>query len=148
MYIKKEYKFFKLGELAYRKAYTLYQPIYFYWKAHKDRDKIKLLKEYIKPGMTVVDVGANIGFYSVLFSNMVGQTGQVHCFEPEEKNFKHLVANTAKLKNVTANNAAVSDKSGKIKLYRCDINVDHQTYDNGEGRDFTEIDCVSLDDYF
>lgn len=148
MSIKKEYSFYKLGELAYKKAYKLYQPIYFFWKGRKDSKKIKFLNDYIKPGMTVVDVGANIGFYSVLLSKMVGEKGSVHCFEPDNNNFKHLVSNTGKYKNIFANKSAVSDKSGKIKFYHCDINVDHQTYDNGEGRAFTEIDCVSLDDYF
>jgi hypothetical protein len=43
----------------------------------------------------------------------------------------------------------VSDKSGKIKLYYSDdLNVDHNTYDNGENRKCIEINSVSLDDCF
>ena len=148
MYSKKEYQLYRLGELTYKKAYTLYQPIYFMWKRHRDRKLIKFLKQHIKPGMNVVDIGANIGFYSALFSKMVGEKGSVHSFEPDKLNFKHLVSNTRKLKNVFVNNAAVSDKTGKIKFYQFGSNVEHKTYDNGEGKSFTEIDCISLDDYF
>lgn len=149
MDIKNEYKFYKFGELLYKKAFNLYQPIYFFWKGRTDKDKIKLLKEYIKPGMKVVDVGANIGFYSMFFSKAVGEKGKVYAFEPDGGNFKHLVSNLRKYENAVPNNAAVSDKTGKIKLYRYPLNVEFKTYDMmGESSDFTEIDCVSLDDYF
>lgn len=145
---KKQYGFYKIGELGYRKAYALYKPVYFFWKMYTDRKRIKFLKELIKPGMRVVDIGANIGFYSLLFSKTVGATGSIHSFEPDKENFHHLISNSKKTKNIFPNNLAVSDKTGKIKLYHCDINVDHQTYDNGEERAFTEIDCISLDEYF
>lgn len=148
MYSKEEYQIFRVGEWTYKKAYRLYRPVYFLWKQYRDRELIKFLKKHVKPGMTVVDVGANIGFYSVLFSKLVGEKGSVHSFEPDSNNFRHLASNTRKRKNVFINNAAVSDKSGKIKLYRFGSNVEHQTYDNGEGKDYTEINCIALDDYF
>jgi FkbM family methyltransferase len=149
MNIKKEYKFYKFGELAYKKAFGLYQPIYFYWKRKKDKEKIDFLKEYIKPGMSVVDIGANIGFYSTILLKMVGEKGKVYSFEPDSLNYKHLVSNTRKFKNSVTSNVAVSDKSGKIKLYKYELNVEFKTYDMmGESTEFTEIDCVALDDYF
>jgi FkbM family methyltransferase len=149
MNIKNEYKLYKLGELIYKKAYALYQPVYFFWKGRTDKDKIEFLKEYIKPGMRIVDVGANIGFFSIFFSKLVGEKGSVHSFEPAKSNFKHLVSNVGKLKNVAPNNIAVSDKTGKIKLYQYPLNVEFKTYDMmGESTDFTEIDGISLDDYF
>ena len=149
MNIEKEYKFYKFGELAYKKTFKLYQLIYFFWKGRIDKEKINFLKEYIKPGMTVVDIGANIGFYSKLFLKMVGEKGKVYSFEPDQLNFKHLVSNVGKYKNAVTNNVAVSDKTGKIKLYKYPLNVEFKTYDMmGESIDFTEIEGVSLDDYF
>jgi FkbM family methyltransferase len=44
------------------------------------------LRSCIVPGDTVFDVGANIGFYSVLFSRWVGPQGRVICFEPDPDN--------------------------------------------------------------
>jgi FkbM family methyltransferase len=148
MYIKKEYKFYKFGQWAYLYLYPLYQPIYFWWKSRKDDDKIRFYKEYVKSGMRVVDIGANVGFYSNVFLKLVGEDGSVHSFEPDKLNFKRLSSNTAKYKNSHKNNVAVSDKSGKIKLYKFALNVEFKTYDTGESTNFTEIDCVSLDDYF
>ena len=149
MNIKGEYKFYKFGELAYKKVFGLYQPIYFYWKNRKDKEKIDFLKNYIKPGMSIVDIGANIGFYTRLLLKMTGEKGKVYSFEPDSNNFKHLQDNTRKFKNSVSNNMAVSDKSGKIKLYKYALNVEFKTYDMmGESTDFTEIDSVSLDDFF
>lgn len=145
---KKEYKFYKYGQWAYKKLYNIYQPIYFSWKRKKDSNKINFLKEYVKPGMTVVDIGANIGFYTTIFLKLVGKNGKVYAFEPDALNFKHLVRNTEKYANAVNNNTAVSDKSGKIKLYRYALNVEFKTYDIGESTDFVEIDCITLDDYF
>lgn len=42
----------------------------------------ELLTDLVKPGMKVVDVGANLGYFSLLMSDLVGSTGQVHAFEP------------------------------------------------------------------
>ena len=148
MYIKNEYKFYKFGQWAYTYLYTFYQPVYFWWKARKDADKIEFYKEYIKPGMRVVDIGANVGFYSTVFLKLAGEKGSVHSFEPDKGNFKRLASNTKKYKNAHVNNVAVSDRSGKVKLYKFDLNVEFKVFDTGESTTYTEIDCVSLDDYF
>ncbi|MFA4818169.1 MAG: FkbM family methyltransferase [Parcubacteria group bacterium] len=148
--MKKEYPVqFLIGNMIYKKLYFVYKPLYFAYKKISDRKKIQALKKIIKPGMVVVDIGANIGFYSILFSKLVGATGRVYAFEPDEENFRHLERNTINLKNVSINKKAVSDKSGKIKLYVSDdLNIDHHTYDAGENRKFIEIEAVSLDDFF
>jgi len=146
----KEYPIqFLIGNVIYKKLYFIYRPLYFIYKKISDRKKIRALKKIIKPGMAVVDIGANIGFYSILFSKLVGETGKVYAFEPDEENFRHLQRNASGLKNVSLNKTAVSDKSGKIKLYISDdLNIDHHTYNNGENRESVEIDAISLDDFF
>ncbi|MFA4831564.1 MAG: FkbM family methyltransferase [Patescibacteria group bacterium] len=140
---------FLIGNLIYRKFYFVYRPLYLFYKNISDRKKIRVLKKIIKPGMVVVDIGANIGFYSALFSKLVGAAGKVYAFEPDEDNFRHLEKNMRGLKNVSINKIAVSDKSGKIRLYISDVlNIDHHTYDNGENRKSVEIDAITLDDFF
>ena len=125
---------------------------YLFYKAYKkksDRYERQLLAEFIQPGMTVVDVGANIGIFSQYLSELVGSTGQVIAFEPDDTNFKHLEKNTKQSENVTLNKAGVSDETGPITLYVSDeLNIDHRTYDNGEGRRKVTIDGHRLDDYF
>jgi len=141
--------YFTIGNMIYKKFYFLYKPLYFFYKRLSDGKKIKSLKEVVKPGMRVLDIGANIGFYTILLSELVGDRGLVYAFEPDENNFSHLKRNTVSLKNVALNNVAVSDKSGKLKLYLSDdLNVDHNTYDSGENRKSVEVDALALDDYF
>lgn len=42
----------------------------------------ELLTDIVRPGMTVVDVGANLGYFTLLMAELVGPTGHVHAFEP------------------------------------------------------------------
>jgi FkbM family methyltransferase len=132
----------------YRHCYTLYKPVYFLYKYISDREKITFIRKTVKPGMTVLDIGANIGFYTLLFSRLVGKEGRVIAFEPDALNFSHLMANTKDLANVTACHMACAEKSQTLKLYLSDtFNVDHQTFDSGEGRAYVETESVSIDDY-
>ena len=147
--MKIKLKLFKLANKLFEHYHFIYKPLYFFYKKISDRQKITLFKNIIKPGMRVLDLGANIGFYTVLFSKLVGANGKVFTFEPDAQNYEHLEENTKTLYNVTIEKKAVSDKTGKINLYISkDLNVDHQSYDIGEGRDYEEADAIALDDYF
>ena len=55
-----------------------------------------LLSAEVRPGMTIVDVGANIGYYTLLFSKLTGESGHVYAFEPEPENFALLQQNLAR----------------------------------------------------
>ncbi len=78
-----------------------------------------LFRKELKEGMTVVDIGANIGYYSVIAGRRVGQNGKVFSFEPEPNNFSFLVKNIEvnNLKNVTASQVALSNKLGTENLF-------------------------------
>jgi FkbM family methyltransferase len=140
---------FHLANKLYEHCYPAYYPLYSAWKAFSDRAERKLLKQILKPGMTVADVGANIGIYTRFFAAQLHDHGRVHAFEPSPANFKHLQENTRHLSNASLNHAAVGDHNGTTKLFISDdLNVDHRTFDNGEGRDSIDVPMVSLDDYF
>lgn len=51
----------------------------------------KLFASKIKPGFIVFDIGANIGHYTRLYSNLVGHKGKVVAFEPSNENFKKCI---------------------------------------------------------
>jgi len=94
-----------------------------------------------------LDIGANIGFYTKILSELVGETGKIYAFEPDKKNFSHLQKNAGNLKNVDLINKAVSDKTGTITLYQSDLlNVDHKTYETADYTSKTEIESVAMDD--
>jgi len=142
-------KLFKLANRLFENYFFIYKPLYFFYKTVSDKQKIALFKKIIKPGMRVLDLGANIGFYTILFSKLVGENGKVFAFEPDVKNYEYLEKNTNKLYNVIIEKKAVSDKTGKINFFVSkDLNVDHQSYDSGEGRESKEAEAVALDDYF
>lgn len=52
-----------------------------------------LCQRLLRPGMHVIDAGAHVGYYSVLFSHLVGDAGSVLAFEPEPGNYRMLLAN-------------------------------------------------------
>ena len=74
----------------------------------------KVVKWIIKEGMTVVDAGAYIGYYSVLASELVGETGRVIAFEPSPESIDLLHKNVRMnhCENVEIQGKAVSDKTG------------------------------------
>src|SRR5688572_1605134 len=100
----------RLGHFLYRNFYSLYKPLYFRFKKKQDKAEIALLRRLVKPGTVVIDIGANIGFYAGILSDLVGNKGSVHCFEPDKTNFEHLRSITAGLKNVSINNKAVGPR--------------------------------------
>ena len=53
----------------------------------------RAFRRVVKPGMTVVDVGANIGYYTLLGAKMVGEGGRVYAFEPDPLYFSLLKKN-------------------------------------------------------
>lgn len=137
----------KIGDFLYKNAFPVYNTIYPFFKRRQDKHEIALMKQYIRKGDVVLDIGANIGFYTNILSELVGENGRVYAFEPDKTNYSYLIQNTGHLKNVEFYNKAVSDKTGKITLYHSDLlNVDHKTYATNDYTSTSEIECVAMDD--
>ena len=136
----------KIGNWLYKNCFPLYNFTYTRFKNKNDLHEIELLKQLIKPGDHVLDIGANIGFYAKIISNLVGQTGKVYCFEPDKTNYNYLVKNTNGIKNIDLFNLAVSDKEEVIKVYKSKLlNVDHRTYPVNNYDSVEEINAKSID---
>ena len=108
-----------------------------------------LCKREITPGMRVLDVGANIGYFTLLFARSVGPTGHVYAFEPEPRNFELLQRNLARngYTNVTALPKAVSRTSGSQRLYKSPDNLgDHRLAHGTAGRDSVDVSVIALDE--
>ena len=106
--------------------------------------ELDLFKKHIKLGDVVVDVGANIGFYTLLFASLVGPTGKVIAFEPVKENFELLSKNIDlnKLNNVELHQNAVGSYNSKVKMKLSESIGRHQISENGD----YEVECVRLDD--
>ncbi|MCW3102289.1 MAG: FkbM family methyltransferase protein [Bacteroidetes bacterium] len=137
----------KAGDLLYKHAFPVYNMLYPVFKRRQDKAEISLIRKYVKPGSIVLDIGANIGFYTKFLSAQAGATGRVHAFEPDPLNFSYLQKNTANLPNVTLHNKAVSNATGILPLYRSDmLNVDHRTYPAEDHTGIIETGAVAADD--
>ena len=140
----------RLGNMVYRRAFPIYQPLYSAFKAYVDRAERQLIVSQIGSGSVVVDAGANIGVYSRFLSRCVGSSGVVHSFEPAPENYERLRAAVARLANVRVNQLAVGDITGDQVLYvSTTLNVDHRSYPSPEGsRQRVHVGSTRLDDYF
>lgn len=75
----------------------------------------KMILEYLKPGMIFIDIGAHIGYFTMLASYIVGEKGMVHSFEPTPNTYEVLIQNI-KRKNVITNNCAVFSEETIIRF--------------------------------
>lgn len=84
--------------------------------------------EYLCEGMTVFDVGANVGELTLLFSRFAGAGGSVHAFEPTGAGFERLsaVCRAASLRNVRLNRLAMAEEEGAVRLHVYD--ADHLSW--------------------
>ncbi|WP_116364455.1 FkbM family methyltransferase [Parahaliea mediterranea] len=98
----------------------------------------QLVQRFLKPGDVFVDVGANLGYFTVLAAHCVGPGGRVFAFEPDPANFALLQDNTRRndcAERVTAVQAGLADADGAARLHlSCDNLGDHQLFDVGQGR--------------
>lgn len=81
-------------------------------------DEIRFVRRWLRPGMRVVDVGANIGIYTVAMARAVGGAGRVWAFEPTPAS-ADLLQHSLELNefgNVEVIRAAVSDREGPIEF--------------------------------
>jgi FkbM family methyltransferase len=110
-----------------------------------------LIVSEIKPGDVVLDVGANLGYYTLLLARLVGAEGKVFAFEPDPNNFRLLKKNVRAngYRNVVLVQKAVADRSAVTRLHLSPDNKgDHRLYDSGDGRPVINVETVALDDYF
>lgn len=110
----------------------------------------KFFAEKVQPGQVVVDIGANIGYYTLQFARAVGPAGHVYAFEPEAENFELLQRNVAlnRYSNVTLVNKAVSDTTGSLRFYVSENAAAHSVSDSHGATEFVDVPCLRLDEYF
>jgi FkbM family methyltransferase len=79
--------------------------------------QIDLLKEFVKPGQTVLDIGANQGLYSYHLSQLVGPSGKVYAFEPIPFNVNILKRVAAKSPNITIREQGCGERRQNIEFF-------------------------------
>ena len=110
-----------------------------------------LFKRKIKKGDVVLDIGAHIGYYTLIAADIVGDKGKVYAFEPDPKNFTLLERNVHEngYKNVVLVNKAVAEETGSLRLYLNTENTgDHRIYKASDKRKSIKIQAITIDDFF
>jgi FkbM family methyltransferase len=129
-----------------------YLPLFFFGGMYEPAIA-RLITRLAQPGMVVADVGANIGYFSLLAARQVGSHGKVYAFEPYPGNYELLV------KNIEANNytniipvcKAVSSTSGTLRFFGSSTNHGRHSLEPSNvfnlANEF-EVEGITLDEYF
>ena len=108
----------------------------------------KMVKDKIKEGMTVVDIGASIGYFTLLLSRCVGKTGKVYSFEPTPNQFPYLTENirvNGYSDRVKTFNIAAWDNKDGVKMPPIDKKWDCPSIPVDEVLKDTKIDFIKID---
>ncbi len=130
-----------------------YVQVFLYNYGAYELPTIKFFRNYAKKNMTIIDVGANVGYHTLILSQIAGETGKVFSFEPEINNLNLMKENIAlnHFKNIEVLRKAASSQNGSIKLYlsNSDNLGVHSTVYCAEtlSKEYEEIEAVRLDDF-
>lgn len=139
-----------------RKVFRIYAK-----KKVNEKFSTALFSKAVMSGDTVVDLGANIGYYTLLAGKLVGSTGKVFAFEPEPRNYGYLLKNIKlnQYHHVQAFCKAVSNQAEKADLYFCSYDIGHHTLYQNRGiekfrlnlprgeKKTLKVETVRLDDF-
>ncbi len=120
--------------------------------------EIEFCRSYLKPGMTMIDVGANIGVYTFLAARCVGATGKVYAIEPDQVCVACLDATIERNQlhdHVEVLQAAVGAEARKVKLFRQRASALNKIFSeidqerkNGIDGNWVEVEQISLDQWW
>lgn len=84
------------------------------WLGTYELEKQTAIERFVKPGMTIYDIGAQAGFYTLIFARLVGGAGRVYAFEPFADNVRYLLAHVImnRLSNVNVIQVALAERTG------------------------------------
>jgi FkbM family methyltransferase len=114
-----------------------------------------LLMSIVRPGMTVLDVGANVGYYATLLTRLVGKNGTVHAFEPDPYNFLVLAANLCLHMRLLSEKPrveflplALSDRvgTGRLERYERNLGLHRLTADSNASGNCVPVETGTIDD--
>jgi FkbM family methyltransferase len=82
-----------------------------------EKKTLHVVEQRLRPGMTMLDIGAHVGYYAVAAARLVGERGRVLAFEPNPRIFTMLQRNVANYPAVQPLQMAVSDSTGTAELF-------------------------------
>ncbi|MFC2149409.1 FkbM family methyltransferase [Candidatus Auribacterota bacterium] len=139
------------GHKMYPGTFDRYIAAFLWKKGMLESFEADILKCRLKEGMTVLDIGANIGRYTLMMAEGAGDSGKVIAFEPDRDLCAILKRNVEanNLRNVEISSNAIGDKNGEVVLSRNRGNRGDNTIcsnEMGMGEGET-VECVTLDTF-
>ena len=114
-----------------------------------EKSESHFIKSICYEGMNILDIGANIGYYTALFSQLAGERGSVIAIEPDLESYKYLSKsiNSFNYKNVLSFRLAASDIKQKLPLFISKENRgDNRLYSTNQKRNSIMVDCLTVDE--
>ncbi len=114
-----------------------------------EKGTTRLFRGLVKEAMVILDIGTNSGYYCLIAAHLVGEKGVVYAFEPAPDNFallvEHIEANG--FTNIIPVPKAVSNKSGKGRLFLATDSGSHSIMYKPTGKDSVEVEVTSVDEF-
>jgi FkbM family methyltransferase len=112
-----------------------------------------LFNREIRENMVVVDIGANIGYYSLIAGRLVGNGGKVYAFEPEPANYQTLIRHIQinGYTNIFPVQKAISNQCGKTELFLSEVNLGEPSLcerNISKKAGFLQVETITLDEFF
>ncbi len=114
-----------------------------------EKDELEFITNFLKKGDHFIDIGTNIGLFSIIAAHVVGPTGKVTGFEPSPKTFSRLVENLAltPYKNYEVRNIGISDTKGYLNLNLCEDGFDAwDSFADSSSTNAVKVPVSTLDD--
>ena len=117
-----------------------------------ERPLTRHLRKVLRRGSVFYDIGANVGYFSLLASELVGGEGEVHAFEPVPANQELLARSIERnsIQNVIVNRSAVSSESGTLTLFLPDVTINTgwaSIVPSDRRHKELQVPAIALDDY-
>lgn len=135
----------RTGFLSTSVGRSLFEGAYWAYKSTIEARDVNVLRRYIVPGHTAIDVGANIGFFTLPFARCIDEAGSVIAIEAEENNVRSLTKRLERAglsARVVTVHAAAAEAAGELRLA---INPDHPA-DHRLAVDGVLVKAVTIDD--
>lgn len=117
----------------------------FVTKCNVDWGSEELLIRHLDKGRSFLDVGANIGYYSLMVSPHVKS---LFAFEPDPRNLRHLDRNIVRTNNATIVQKAVFSRSGQMKfMLSHDSATSHLLLEQGQTSHSITVETITLDEF-
>lgn len=116
-----------------------------------EKGELEFVSQYLQPGNTVMDIGSNIGFFSVVMGRAIGKTGVVFAFDPVPANIARLKSNLKEngISAAAVYELALGSANGQMELKMSDDTAYasmHRVEDGFENGQVIQVNVRRLDD--